>query len=50
MQSKRIPWAQFQEYIELHNSQILSLINLKDNGNLTEAEVETKLPEEFLKI
>ncbi len=48
--SKRIPWADLQEYLKVHNEQIVPLIEQKKNGSLSEAEVENNLSLEMLKV
>ena len=47
---KRIPWAQFEEYIGTHKKIIKSIIDQKNNSKVKIQEIEENLPRSFLQL
>ena len=48
--NKKIPWAQLEEYLKLHNKTIGSYLDLLNEGEMEKAEIEVKLPKSFSSI
>ena len=48
--NKKVPWAQLEEYIKLHEKTIGSYLDLLNEGDMDKPEIEGKLPKSFSNI
>ena len=47
---KRVPWAQFEEYLAFHKKTIAAYLGLVEAETIDKATVETLLPKSFWKL
>ena len=49
-EGKRVPWAQIEKYLEIHEADIQTFLTLKNRNRMTAEEVEAKMPAPFFEI
>jgi hypothetical protein len=50
LHTKRVPWAQLEEYLEAHQQLMGSMLDLLKGGVMDKQEIENKLPKSFLTL
>jgi hypothetical protein len=47
---KRVPWAQFEEYLAFHKKTIAAFLGMLETETMDKATIETLLPKSFWKL
>ena len=50
LEGKKVPWAKFEQYVELHQRNIVSLQNLLEEETCDKPAIELMSPKPFSKI
>ena len=48
IKGKRVPWAQMEEYVTIHQKSVVALMDLQKLNVMDIPEIEAKLPNSFV--